>query len=128
VLARRVFVDIVGFPDFVFTKLRQLHDSRSVDEPPSKRGKATGSFAEPVCASSATSVACGSCAARCVSCEAGCTCTEWDMTNCAELDGLQCMLRQAVAGARDLGRFQRAAGLRPPPPRDGPGCAYCCAH
>ena len=87
-LARHVFVRIVGFPDDIFTKLRQLHDLESVHEPPSKRGKATGSFADPVCASSATSVACGSCAARCVSCAAGCTCTEWDMTNCAELDGV----------------------------------------
>ena len=88
VLARHIFVGIVGFPDFIFSKLRQLHDFESVDEPPRKRGRATGSFADPVCASSATSVACASCAARCVSCEAGCTCTQWDMTNCAELDGV----------------------------------------
>ena len=88
-LARHVFVEIVGYPDDILKKLRQLHylPVKRVDEPPRKRVKATGSFADsdPVCASSATSVACGSCAARCVSCEAGCTCTEWDMTNFAEL-------------------------------------------
>jgi hypothetical protein len=87
VLASHVFVDIVGFPDFIFTKLRQLHDFRSVDEPPSKRVKATGS-SDTATASSATSVACGGCAARCVSCTAGCRCTKWDMTNCADVDGV----------------------------------------
>ena len=63
-LARHVFVEIVGYPDDIFEKLRRLHylPVERVDEPPRKRGKATGSFAEPVCASSATSGACGSCA------------------------------------------------------------------
>jgi hypothetical protein len=87
-LARHVFVEIVGYPDDIFTKLRQLHYVESVDAPPPKRGKATGTFADPVCASSATSGAGGSCAAHCVSCEAGCACTEWDRTNCADLDGV----------------------------------------